>query len=343
MWGLLLHDRDVESNERTFVVVFVLAGVMIFLMSLAFVECVVPFLIIAPIAEFFCYSMASRMKGGTAHTASSSAVRVYAREGKDFVRLLLRTCIAITLVSFVWEMYATSVPELVIPKFTLFGIGLILSALMIFLFTCYSSSVGFVAAARWVLPIMAIGLFLSDLQQPIAFTLACVLLAGSHASLETILRMQVIGFAQKSAYDPMHVIGWGFAAIMAGAFLGPALYCLIVPVSLSPNPFLITGVLTVLVILSAFLFTQDERREPPARNDGMQSLDIDERSARMSLLYGLSIREHEILGYLLAGRSHPYIRDALYVSKSTVDTHVRHIYAKTGVRSKQDLIDLSMR
>ena len=47
--------------------------------------------------------------------------------------------------------------------------------------------------------------------------------------------------------------------------------------------------------------------------------------------------------YLLEGRSHPYIRDELFISKSTVDTHVRHIYSKTGVKSKQELIDLSKR
>ena len=45
---------------------------------------------------------------------------------------------------------------------------------------------------------------------------------------------------------------------------------------------------------------------------------------------------------LLEGRSRPFIRDALYVSISTVDTHVRHIYAKTGVHNKQELINLSL-
>lgn len=57
--------------------------------------------------------------------------------------------------------------------------------------------------------------------------------------------------------------------------------------------------------------------------------------------FGLTPREAEILGYLLEGRSAPYIREELVISKSTVDTHVRHIYAKVGVASKQDLISLS--
>lgn len=28
------------------------------------------------------------------------------------------------------------------------------------------------------------------------------------------------------------------------------------------------------------------------------------------------------------------------ISKSTVETHIKHIYAKTGVHSKQELLDL---
>lgn len=44
---------------------------------------------------------------------------------------------------------------------------------------------------------------------------------------------------------------------------------------------------------------------------------------------------------LLLGRSGPYISEDLYLSKSTVKTHIRHIYDKTGVSSRQQLIDLA--
>lgn len=61
----------------------------------------------------------------------------------------------------------------------------------------------------------------------------------------------------------------------------------------------------------------------------------------MAERFGFTPRETEILGYLLEGRSHPYIRDELVISKSTMDTHVRHIYAKMGISSKQDLISVA--
>lgn len=49
----------------------------------------------------------------------------------------------------------------------------------------------------------------------------------------------------------------------------------------------------------------------------------------------------QIFLLLAQGRSRPYIRDALVLSKNTVATHIRHIYEKLGIHSQQELIDLA--
>lgn len=54
----------------------------------------------------------------------------------------------------------------------------------------------------------------------------------------------------------------------------------------------------------------------------------------------LSPREREILGFISKGRDVPYIEQELVLSKSTVKTHIRHIYEKCEVSSRQALIDL---
>lgn len=54
----------------------------------------------------------------------------------------------------------------------------------------------------------------------------------------------------------------------------------------------------------------------------------------------LSPREREILGLISKGRDVPYIEQELVLSKSTVKTHIRHIYEKCKVSSRQALIDL---
>lgn len=67
---------------------------------------------------------------------------------------------------------------------------------------------------------------------------------------------------------------------------------------------------------------------------------IDGICQRLTEEHGLSGREAEILGYLARGRSQPYIREELVLSKNTVATHVKHIYQKLGVHSRQELLDL---
>lgn len=55
--------------------------------------------------------------------------------------------------------------------------------------------------------------------------------------------------------------------------------------------------------------------------------------------YGLSARETEVLALLAKGRSAPFIRDELGISLNTVNSHVKHIYTKLGVHTRQELID----
>ena len=52
----------------------------------------------------------------------------------------------------------------------------------------------------------------------------------------------------------------------------------------------------------------------------------------------LTGRESEVLALLVQGRSVPFIQETLFISKNTANTHVRHIYQKVGVRTKQELI-----
>ncbi|WP_370514644.1 response regulator transcription factor [Adlercreutzia sp. ZJ138] len=56
--------------------------------------------------------------------------------------------------------------------------------------------------------------------------------------------------------------------------------------------------------------------------------------------FGLSAREKEVAQLLLSGRNVPAVADLLCISQSTVQTHVKHIYERTGVHSRQELIAL---
>ena len=65
--------------------------------------------------------------------------------------------------------------------------------------------------------------------------------------------------------------------------------------------------------------------------------------ARIAASAKLSKREAEILPLALRGRTAERIAGEFFISKNTVDTHLRRIYAKCGVHTRQELIDLGER
>jgi DNA-binding NarL/FixJ family response regulator len=52
--------------------------------------------------------------------------------------------------------------------------------------------------------------------------------------------------------------------------------------------------------------------------------------------HGLSSRELEVLRLVATGMTNREIADALVVSVRTVDTHVAHVYQKTGARNRSE-------
>ena len=70
---------------------------------------------------------------------------------------------------------------------------------------------------------------------------------------------------------------------------------------------------------------------------------LDQRIARLARDSGLSPRETEIVGYVGRGHSSVYVAKTLLISESTVYSHVRNVYRKLGVSSREELIQLPER
>jgi DNA-binding NarL/FixJ family response regulator len=58
---------------------------------------------------------------------------------------------------------------------------------------------------------------------------------------------------------------------------------------------------------------------------------------------GLTAREVEVLAHIAAGESNAEIATALFVSEATVKTHINHIFGKTGVRDRAQLVGYAFR
>ncbi len=67
---------------------------------------------------------------------------------------------------------------------------------------------------------------------------------------------------------------------------------------------------------------------------------FEQRLERISKQAGLSARETQIMSYVGKGHTSVYVAKTLLISDSTVYTHVRNIYRKLGITSREELIQL---
>lgn len=77
----------------------------------------------------------------------------------------------------------------------------------------------------------------------------------------------------------------------------------------------------------------------PAADDEPPQATIEERCQAIGRAHGLTEREVEIFAFLARGRNGQFLMDHYVVSRNTVKSHIKHIYAKLGVHSQQELID----
>jgi len=71
--------------------------------------------------------------------------------------------------------------------------------------------------------------------------------------------------------------------------------------------------------------------EPPDGNSSVEA---------WGQAYGLSQREQEVVLLLVEGNTVKRMGDLLFVAPSTVQSHMKSIYRKMGVHTRQEVIDL---
>lgn len=163
-----------------------------------------------------------------------------------------------------------------------------------------------------------------------------VVLAG-FLGLEVVLVSLFVVIAEITGTDCALSFSAGFTALYAGGLAG-----VFVAAGLAEMPDVVAVLAGAIVLVSyIFLFTErdfDDLSQLVTENEEMT---VERRAAELSERYGLSNRESEILVYALRGRTSERIAQELVISKSTVDTHLRRIYAKCNVHSRQELLDLA--
>ena len=121
---------------------------------------------------------------------------------------------------------------------------------------------------------------------------------------------------------------------MAGTFLGSAILYLF-PATSSMVFVIFAGILA-LAIVGSFVVFRNLWVSLSESQDGSRLLHIE----RLEAQAGLTSREIEVFRLLADGRSLPYVQEHLFISEGTARTHIKHIYAKLGIHSKQELLDV---
>ena len=107
-------------------------------------------------------------------------------------------------------------------------------------------------------------------------------------------------------------------------------------------------ILLLLFIIMAFAFYRlPAGLRPPLADTRPYQLQSEEETSGLDSFcssltkqYELTARETQIARYLCNGRSKKYIAETLFISENTVKFHLRNLYRKLGISSKQEIIDL---
>ncbi len=214
---------------------------------------------------------------------------------------------------------------------------------------------------RWITVPFVIGIVVTPLDNTAAAFLTRVLMNAVFTGIEIITMLYFIRLSQRTASSTTFYVSLGAGAAYGGVLVGYGMTDLLQ----SATPDVPGATFACLLMLGIFSLTsllvprRDATLEPAedgAKSTGSQTDSEDTRAVAASYAeevdavlehrtsvaveHGLSARETEIFLLLAQGRSRPYIRDSLYLSKNTVATHIRHIYEKLGIHSQQELIDL---
>ena len=149
--------------------------------------------------------------------------------------------------------------------------------------------------------------------------------------------------ARITGQDAAQSFARGFTALFAGEMAGVALGNVIDVVAGTEQTPSVVVACAGLAALYAFLFLFTERDFRALSVIARDADRFDDACSLIAAEHGLSKREAEILPFALKGRTGERIAAEFYISKSTVDTHLRRIYAKCGVHGRQELIDLGER
>lgn len=216
---------------------------------------------------------------------------------------------------------------------------------------------------RWALPLCAAGLLLGMCDFPGREAIVAVVSNAGFSCVVTFIMVLFCSMSYRYGINPLWLFGFSRAVRVFAGFAGTAVAQEAVRLG-GQVPTVVVVCATILLIVCFMLaLTEDDyhstwgmtprkvrggdgKADAATIAGGDGAVVIDERDARTLRLselrrtYGLTPREIEVTSLLVQGAGVQQIMDELVISNGTARVHLRHIYAKLGVHSKEELIDL---
>ena len=354
---MLLAHVDVAVTEKAFAVSLPISACSMALPQIAGPFVSLGILAVLAVALPIVYSFAARWSSFSVESACSEAVALSfidsCRSDRAGTRTLGKCFVVYVCVAVCKPVIALPSTESGNLAWAFYAFGFIIAAALFWLFVTRSRRVDLASSVRYVFPCVALGVVLGSIDGAVACAAAIAVLSACHGAFEVMARTLLAAYMREKPEIALRRCTLGLALIGCGSLFGVVALtaiALLEPTSQAAMmlALVVCGLATFFVrsdvnpnAAAAFASSANDDHALSQPSAPVKASALADETALISVQYELTGRETEVLGYLLQGRSHPFIRDELGISKGTVDTHVRHIYQKCGVSTKQELISLA--
>jgi DNA-binding CsgD family transcriptional regulator len=346
-WARVFCTRAPWELYRQVIFSYLLGLVLYLLLTFLPSTAVVPFTILAVMGSAILLSLANAPFEASDIPGSLSSA------SKRVVRLLWRPLLCTAVFGFMSGLMSqvSAQGRLSLESFQQVSIlaSLIVVGILLLPALLLSKPLSITSAYRVALPIAAAGFLLLPFVWDTLFGLTNALVNMGLMTV-TIILWCMLAAATVQTRLPVQVVFGSCLAIIVGARLLGKVLGFVYESHLTQSFLSLAAVALVSIYLLSMLslvFFKGQRfaRGHEAEGEGLKVVvwgedRYQECCRHIARSAGFTPRELEIFLLLGQGRSIASIAGSLFVSDNTVKSHIRGIYSKLGVHSKQELIDL---
>ena len=373
-FGKMYGSLSVRLSMRAVPVAMALGAVIYALMVNNAVAIALPVLVLLPLAcgMVLLHDLAYRQAQGSDQSLKPLVSQVEEPARSRFTKWKIASYTSVLWLTFglMWPLAASRL--FAGPSFLMFSLSVAALIVIVSVVLAVLTYVLRLPAVKtfWIfVPLTFAGITVVAVIDSNLQVLAFAMVFAAHNIAEVQLITHFAAICRRRGYSSRMLYGCGFAILGVAEALGLLAGMAIVPAQSSTltvlllvcaNAIVIAVILSIMRVNTRFqkaelemalakleqaqrdaaaVGSDDGQAGAASSADGARANDTPAATAaRWVGQYGLSARESEVAELLLSGRNVPAVAELLCISPSTVQTHVKHIYEKVGVRTRQELI-----